>query len=124
MQEINELLAGILENLDAVLTEIRGHKALLSVKEAAAYLHVSDRSIRRFIQKYPEVAIKEPGIGLRIVRASLDNIFETIFKEQEKIRIARKAHEEALIKDFLYRSRSIKENFKTGCNMSQRQMAS
>ncbi|GEM_PF-2104123 len=94
------------ELLNKILIEIRGHKALLSIKEAAAYLDVSERSIRRFIQKYPEVAIKEPGIGLRIVRASMDDIFGTIFKEQEKIRVEKIAQEKILIEDFLERIRT------------------
>jgi len=72
------------EVLSKILTEIRGHKPLLSVREAAAYFDVSERSMRRFI-KLPEITtIKLPGIGLRISKSSLDGYMEKRIKNEKE----------------------------------------
>jgi len=73
--------------LRQILTEIRGHKELLSIREAAAYFDTSERSIRRFIKNKQIITIKEPGIGLRIVRSSIDEyIKKKVEAQAEKIK--------------------------------------
>jgi len=77
MEEITNILSKI-------LVEIRGHKPLLSIREAAAYFDVSERSMRRFIKRAEIVTIKAPGIGLRISKSSLDGYMEKRIKNEKE----------------------------------------
>ena len=93
----------IVNVLNKILIEIRGHKPLLSIREAAAYFDVSERSMRRFIKDNDDIlTIKEPGIGLRIVKSSIDSfISNRTEREIKKI-----ADDDAYIKSIVDKAMS------------------
>lgn len=72
--------------LTSILTELRGNRDLLSIRETANYFDTSERSIRRFVHSEGIIVIKIPGIGLRVVRSSLtDYISKMVEAHKEKI---------------------------------------
>lgn len=83
---IDEILrAGNIEKIMKLLEKISGvlimQKPLMSISEAALYLDVSERSIHRLLQNNDDIiSIKEPGIGRRIVKSTLDKHFDNKIK--------------------------------------------
>ena len=79
---IDEILsAGTLVKIMKLLEKISGflimQKPLISISEAALQLDTSERSIHRLLQKNDDIlSIKEPGIGRRIIKSTLDRHFE------------------------------------------------
>lgn len=83
---IDEIIsAGTLEKIMKLLEKISGvlimQKPLMSISEAALFLDTSESSIYRLLQKNDDIlSIKEPGIGRRIVKSTLDKHFDNKIK--------------------------------------------
>ena len=78
----------IAEILRAILIELRGRRDIMSIKDAARYYDVSERSIRRLITHNSLISVRVPGLGLMVDTNSLNNIIRNQLdtrKEQVEI---------------------------------------
>ncbi|MHA1703386.1 MAG: hypothetical protein ACTSWK_14095 [Promethearchaeota archaeon] len=84
---IDEIIStGTLEKIMKLLAKISGvfimKKPLISISEAALFLDTSESSIYRLLKKNDDIlSIKEPGIGRRIIKSTLDKHFDNKIKK-------------------------------------------
>lgn len=72
--------------LSSILIELKGRRGIMSVREAALYLGTSERSIRRMIQKKVIIAVKIPGIGIRVdVNSLYDYMHKLVYQEKQRL---------------------------------------
>lgn len=88
-------MADITLILKKIFGILNSQKTLISISEAALYLDVSESSIHRLLQKNDDIlSIKEPGIGRRIIKSTLDRHFE----KKIEIAIEKKENDDREIK--------------------------
>jgi excisionase family DNA binding protein len=95
---IEEKILSVLEN---ILIELHGNREMLSMKDATSYFGVSSRSIRRLINSGAVLAIKLPGIGLRISRKSLNEYADNEFGKEKMTRQEEENYVKTLVRSQL-----------------------
>jgi len=83
----DEILSGIEKILGEILIEMRCKRDIISIKDAAQYYSVSERSIRRLIDDNPIVAVKIRGLGRMIDVDSLRNVIHEALAFRREMQI-------------------------------------